>query len=177
MGLPAGWKVQVDPNSGRLYYYHHMNHTTQWESPIDLKAVQKNLQDPAGWTVQVDTNSGHLYYMNHTTKNNQWESPPLKELEVGDLVKVRGSELRGNVMNIAEGNYYYLITLVNEKMIHPEQFGRSDLQLVATLADQPHKKGDRVKVHWCHMWTPGTVTEALPNGKYDVKFIQPVGVQ
>ena len=65
--LPDGWSVQLDPASGRTYYFNMSTGQSSWTPPSPEVL-------PPGWIVQTEA-SGKKYYANPTTGQSQWNAP------------------------------------------------------------------------------------------------------
>jgi len=68
-GLPSGWEMQVDPNTGRSFYVNHETLVTSWTPPVESPL-------PSGWSQERD-GEGRLFFINHNTHETQWEDPRL----------------------------------------------------------------------------------------------------
>jgi uncharacterized protein (DUF2147 family) len=71
--LDDDWTAQVDPASGKTYYYSARTRETMWEKPA--ATVQHDHSE--SWTAQVDPASGKTYYYNPQTQETAWEKPPV----------------------------------------------------------------------------------------------------
>mmetsp|Transcript_27167 Transcript_27167/g.43652 ORF Transcript_27167/g.43652 Transcript_27167/m.43652 type:complete len:1980 (+) Transcript_27167:563-6502(+) len=69
-GLPPGWEMSVDPNTGREFYINHNTMQTSWTPPVEEPL-------PAGWEQQRDA-EGRIFFTNHVTQVTQWEDPRLQ---------------------------------------------------------------------------------------------------
>eukprot|EP00850_Spirogloea_muscicola_P020195 SM000209S06374 [mRNA] locus=s209:144545:151960:+ [translate_table: standard] len=66
-----GWAVFLDAQSGRPYFHNATTGATQWEQPMDPRAMPL----PAGWEEKVDPTSNRPYYVNHNAQTVSWEDP------------------------------------------------------------------------------------------------------
>jgi hypothetical protein len=78
-GLPAGWREQVDPASGRTYYVSNSGETS-WTRPGGAPAPPAGQPAgggglPAGWIANTDPASGRQYYVNQQTGQTSWTVP------------------------------------------------------------------------------------------------------
>eukprot|EP00850_Spirogloea_muscicola_P021316 SM000244S08551 [mRNA] locus=s244:58262:65729:- [translate_table: standard] len=62
--LPPGWAVFLDAQSGRPYFHNATTGATQWEQPMDPRAMPL----PPGWEEKVDPTSNRPYYVNHSAQ-------------------------------------------------------------------------------------------------------------
>ncbi|GBG34029.1 E3 ubiquitin-protein ligase NEDD4 [Hondaea fermentalgiana] len=68
-GLPEGWEMSVDEETGRTFYINHKTMQTSWTPPVEEPL-------PAGWEQQRD-GEGRIFFINHNTQQTQWEDPRL----------------------------------------------------------------------------------------------------
>eukprot|EP00510_Aplanochytrium_minuta_P000927 CAMPEP_0184010900 /NCGR_PEP_ID=MMETSP0954-20121128/3503_1 /TAXON_ID=627963 /ORGANISM="Aplanochytrium sp, Strain PBS07" /LENGTH=1813 /DNA_ID=CAMNT_0026290607 /DNA_START=41 /DNA_END=5482 /DNA_ORIENTATION=+ len=68
-GLPPGWEMSADPNTGRTFYINHTTQQTSWTPPVTEPL-------PSGWEEKKDE-EGRTFFVNHNTKTTQWEDPRL----------------------------------------------------------------------------------------------------
>eukprot|EP00850_Spirogloea_muscicola_P023057 SM000325S12650 [mRNA] locus=s325:7630:15088:- [translate_table: standard] len=66
-----GWAVFLDAQSGRPYFHNATTGATQWEQPMDPRAMPL----PPGWEEKVDPTSNRPYYVNHIAQTVSWEDP------------------------------------------------------------------------------------------------------
>lgn len=78
--LPEGWKVTVDPSTGRPYYYHVASGESSWNLPGADDNGDDNRSLPAGWA-RSRTKFGRKYYYNVGTGESSWEFP------IGEIVE------------------------------------------------------------------------------------------
>ena len=76
--LPEHWREVEDPVSGKKYFHHKKNNSTQWhrptaETPASGGAASSSL--PADWLAVQDPASGRTYYANRKTSQTSWTIP------------------------------------------------------------------------------------------------------
>ncbi|KAH9258135.1 hypothetical protein BASA81_003698 [Batrachochytrium salamandrivorans] len=82
IALPQYWKAFVDPNTGKMYYYHKKTKQTRWKLPEEDVVTQSEgggdggkKGEAADWKEYVDESSGRRYFVNQTTKQSTWQKP------------------------------------------------------------------------------------------------------
>jgi len=73
-GLPEGWEMSIDENTGRTFYINHETMQTSWTPPVEEPL-------PPNWSMERDS-EGRIFFINHETQTTQWEDPRLS-LDVG----------------------------------------------------------------------------------------------
>jgi len=68
-GLPPGWEMSIDEETGRTFYINHNTMQTSWTPPVEEPL-------PPGWEQQRD-GEGRIFFINHNTQQTQWEDPRL----------------------------------------------------------------------------------------------------
>jgi len=68
-GLPPGWQMTTDPNTGRPYYINHNTMQTSWTPPVESPL-------PEGWE-QLKDAEGRIFFVNHNTQETTWDDPRL----------------------------------------------------------------------------------------------------
>jgi len=71
--LPAGWTENLDPGSGKNFYYNASTGETSWDRPAGAAPAAGEL--PAGWAAALDPGSGNTFYHNAATGETSWERP------------------------------------------------------------------------------------------------------
>mmetsp|Transcript_46142 Transcript_46142/g.128362 ORF Transcript_46142/g.128362 Transcript_46142/m.128362 type:complete len:366 (+) Transcript_46142:162-1259(+) len=86
--LPKDWTENMDPTSGRVYYFNAVTGVSSWdrpqpEEPLKLETVTGQLEQqadqpaslPKDWTEHTDSSSGRKFFFNTVTKESSWEKP------------------------------------------------------------------------------------------------------
>jgi hypothetical protein len=83
--LADGWAENVDPSSGKAFYYNAGTRESRWEKPLQAPQLPaapgcaaaspcRDLQAEE-WTEQFDASSGKAYWYNSRTKESTWTMP------------------------------------------------------------------------------------------------------
>jgi len=72
--LPDGWTENLDPASGRQFYYNAGTGETSWERPQPPAGAASGAL-PEGWAEHLDAGSGRTFYYNAATGETAWEKP------------------------------------------------------------------------------------------------------
>ena len=78
------WISELDPKTGRAYYWNSKTGASQWERP---KSDQNRSSSP--WITEFDSTTGQTYYWNVNTHESRWERPQL----LPDQVRVKPASL------------------------------------------------------------------------------------
>merc|ERR1719482_85806 len=73
-GLPLGWEMTTDPNTGKPYYFNRATGQSSWTPPgavapatLPAAAASPAAALPAGWEAAADPATGKTYYFNRAT--------------------------------------------------------------------------------------------------------------
>ncbi len=64
---------RLDPQSNRVYFVNHKNHTTQWEDPRE-RGMDESRPLPPGWEKRY-TAAGQRYFIDHNSKVTTFIDP------------------------------------------------------------------------------------------------------
>nr|VZI07175.1 unnamed protein product [Spirometra erinaceieuropaei] len=71
--LPDGWERRLDPQTNRVYFVNHNNHTSQWEDPRE-RGMNETRPLPPGWEKRY-TAAGQRYFIDHNNKTTTFIDP------------------------------------------------------------------------------------------------------
>ena len=97
--LPDGWIEELDPSSGRKYYYNHASGEVSWERPL-RPIMQSNLS----MTIDAEsTNGGKNGYTEHVVINNKTDGPEVHNFFLTKEPEYSTDNIDGSTSNTADG--------------------------------------------------------------------------